>query len=177
MVGPTPDPSPASGPDAGSESSAEATQRLTWTDEAGEAIVSDGDVATALAAALRHGGDAGRRVDVIAVGAATLARMHGQFLGDPSETDVITFDLREDGLESGASVDGEIYVSADRAREIGTLRGHGARREFVLYVVHGALHLCGFDDREPGDRAAMRDAEGIVMTKLGYPPDLSPHDL
>lgn len=194
MLGQSPDPSPdltpgsnpdsagEVGPDASPPGAFQATQRLTWTDEAGQAIASEEDVAAALAAALRHGGDAGRNVDVIAVGAATLARMHGQFLGDPSETDVITFDLRDRDAEEaapdgGASVDGEIYISADRAREVGTLRSHGPRREFILYVVHGALHLCGFDDHEPGDRAAMRDAERTVMAELGYPPDPSPHDL
>lgn len=199
MVGQLPDPVPdpgsagqpgadaALGPSSGSSSGLSAGSssggepqgepRLTWTDEAGEALAVESDVARALAAALRHGGEPDRHVDVIAVGAATLARMHGQFLGDPSETDVITFDLRDDEPEGIGTVDGEIYISADRAREVGVLRGHGPQREFVLYVVHGALHLCGFDDDEPEDRAAMREAEAAVMAMLGYPPDPSPHDL
>jgi len=50
-------------------------------------------------------------------------------------------------------------------------------RELVLYVVHGALHLCGFDDHDPDERAAMRAAERSVMGRLGYPEDLAPHDL
>jgi len=49
-------------------------------------------------------------------------------------------------------------------------------RELALYVVHGALHLCGFDDHDPEQRAAMRLAERAVMSSLGYEADEAPHE-
>ena len=73
--------------------------------------------------------------------------------------------------------DGEIYISADRARSVALERGLPPERELVLYVVHGALHLCGMDDHEEADRLAMRVAERAVMAELGYAEDSAPHDL
>ncbi|MFT7542458.1 MAG: putative rRNA maturation factor, partial [Gammaproteobacteria bacterium] len=63
------------------------------------------------------------------------------------------------------------------AREVSQRRGVSFERELLLYVVHGTLHLCGFDDHEPEDRAEMRLAEAAVMSSLGYAADTAPHDL
>ena len=49
-------------------------------------------------------------------------------------------------------------------------------RELLLYVVHGALHLCGLDDHEEADRSSMRAAEGRVMERLGFAPDEGAHE-
>jgi probable rRNA maturation factor len=91
-----------------------------------------------------------------------LARLHGERLGDPSPTDVMAFDLGP-----GKGVAGEVYVSAERARRVSRERDEPPERELALYVVHGCLHLCGFDDRRPRDRARMRAAERSVLSRLG----------
>ena len=126
---------------------------------------------------LGHGEAPALRVDLVFVDDATLARMHGEFLGDPSRTDVITFDLRDDGPGEEHGPEAEIYVSVERAREVAAARGVTVRREQALYVVHGALHLVGFDDHEPEQRAAMRAAERAVMERLGYDEDLGEHEV
>lgn len=137
-----------------------------------ERPLDDAAVAAAVAAALVHGGRPGLAVDVVLVDDATLAELHGRFLGDPSPTDVMSFDLGDD--DAGPA--GEIYVSVDRARAIAESRGVPAARELALYLVHGALHLCGHDDHDDGERAAMRSAERAVLTGLGYADDQGPHD-
>ena len=88
-------------------------------------------------------------------------------------TDVMSFDLGDD--ENGPA--GELYVSVDRARAVAAERGVSLERELTLYVVHGALHLCGFDDHEESERERMRGAEREVMERLGFPPDDLPHEL
>ena len=113
-------------------------------------------------AALRHGGREHLEVDVALVSDEELASIHDRFLDDPSPTDVISFDLGEDGDGPAA----EVYASVDRAIEVARKRGSGASDELRLYVVHGTLHLCGFDDREPGERARMRRAESAVLRGL-----------
>ena len=55
-------------------------------------------------------------------------------------------------------------------------RGVTAERELLLYVVHGVLHLCGFDDHEEEDRSRMRAAERVVMERIAQPHDDAPHD-
>lgn len=128
----------------------------------------------AVEAALRRGGREGLSVDLIVVSDETLAELHGRFLGDGSNTDVMAFDLGED--EAGGP-QGEIYVSVDRARARAAVRGVAERRELALYAVHGALHLCGFDDHAEADRLRMRELERAVLDELGYPPDDAPHEL
>ena len=134
--------------------------------------VPDATLAAACCAALEHGGRAGLAVELILVDDPTLTELHGRFLDDPTPTDVITFDLGEDG-EGPA---GELYVSVDCADRVSGARGVSLERELCLYIVHGALHLCGFDDHEPEERSAMRAAEAAVMQGLGFEADSAPHD-
>jgi probable rRNA maturation factor len=123
------------------------------------------EIVRAVEAALAHGGRPGAELAVVLVGDRRLAELHRSALSDPAPTDVITFDL---GEETGGPV-GELYVSAERARDVARRRRGSVERELALYLVHGALHLCGFDDREPRARARMRAAEREVLRALGYP--------
>jgi len=133
-------------------------------------LLSDAEVRRILRAALRHGRREGLALAVVFVGDAALARLHARWLGDASRTDVITFDLSDEHSELG-----ELHVSATCARRVAAERGVDAERELALYLVHGALHLCGYDDRAPRPRARMRRAESQVLKALGYPRDLLPH--
>lgn len=144
---------------------------ISW-EVKGEHPLSDTAVAEAVRAAMDHGERAGAALDVVMVSDDELAELHRRYLDDPTPTDVITFDLGEEGHGPV----GELYVSVDRARARAAERGVTVGRELALYVVHGALHLCGFDDHEPDDRARMRAAERSVMGALGYPPDDGPHE-
>lgn len=134
---------------------------VTW--DAGPPLLPDAAVARAVEAALEHGGRPGLAIGVVFVDDATLAGLHGDWLDDPTETDVMAFDLGEDG----GGLAGEIYVSVDRARSVAAERGIALESELALYLVHGGLHLCGFDDREPVARRRMRAAESAVLAQLG----------
>lgn len=135
--------------------------------------LSEDDAVAAVEAALVHGGRSGLAVEVVLVDGTTLAELHSRFLGDPSPTDVMAFDLGDDGPGPAA----EVYASVDEALQRAGERGVAPARELALYLVHGALHLCGFDDHEESERARMRAAEATVLAALGYPPDLAPHDV
>ena len=84
----------------------------------------------------------------------TIARIHDAFMDDPSATDVITFPADHE-MESA----GEIIVSVDHARTRASELGEPFSRELSLYLIHGWLHLAGFDDRNEEDRTKMRQAE------------------
>lgn len=135
-------------------------------------FVPDAEVARAVRAARAHGGREDLAASIVFVTDRVLARMHGRHLGDATATDVITFDLSDD--LGGPLV--ELYVSADRARQVATKRGVPRARELSLYVVHGVLHACGFGDRSAADRVHMRAAEAAVLSRLGYVADRAPHD-
>ncbi len=140
---------------------------------AGEPFVGAEAILEAAGVAAEHGARPGLPLSIVVVSADELTSMHAEFLDDDAPTDVITFDLGEDGVGPA----GELYVSADRALEIAERRGVTAERELLLYVVHGVLHLCGFDDHVDEDRARMRAAESAVMQRIGQPIDDAPHDL
>ncbi len=141
------------------------TVRVSWA--VAQAPLPEEDVVRAVEAALDHGGRAQAELEVVLVDDATLADLHARFHGDPSPTDVIAFDLGAEGM----GPEGEIYVSVDRALAVARERASDERRELALYLVHGALHLCGFDDGDEADRERMRAAEASVLQRLGYPPE------
>lgn len=135
-------------------------------------FVPDGLVRRAVRAAREHGGRPELAASIVFVTDRALARMHARHLGDASFTDVITFDLSD---EVGGPLL-ELYASAERARSVARRRSVASRRELLLYVVHGVLHLCGFDDHSRADRARMRRAETAVLSRLGFAVDRAPHD-
>lgn len=92
---------------------------------------------------------------------AQLAQLHADFLDDPSTTDVITFE--GDPLAGTA---GEVCVSADTAQAYAREHGTDFSAELTLYLVHGWLHLAGYDDLVPQKKRAMRRAEGRAMRVL-----------
>jgi len=136
---------------------------VAWT-VGGTRLLSDDEVRRAAAAACDHGGRPGIALSIVFVSDADLARLHDRHLDDPRPTDVITFDLGD----GGPGVAAELYVSPERARIVARERDLAPDRELALYVVHGCLHLCGYDDRRPADRALMRAAERAVLEQLGH---------
>lgn len=82
-------------------------------------------------------------VEVAVVSDATIARVHVDFMNVPGATDVITFDH------------GEIVMSAETASRCAKEHGHAVEAELALYVIHGLLHLNGFDDRTVSARREM----------------------
>jgi len=115
-------------------------------------------LARVVRAALAHGGRPAMPVALLLTGDREIGRLHAEFLGDPSPTDVISF-----AVDDGA----EIVVSVDTARRVAKQKGHAARAEVALYVVHGLLHVMGWDDARPRLREQMRAAEAAIMRSLG----------
>ncbi len=90
-----------------------------------------------------------------------LAQLHADFLQDPRTTDVITFEGQPD-----LGVAGEICVSVDTAARYARQHGHAFATELTLYLVHGWLHLAGYDDLQPAKKRFMRRAEARAMKIL-----------
>ncbi|MDF1798098.1 MAG: rRNA maturation RNase YbeY [Planctomycetota bacterium] len=134
------------------------------------------EVARAVDAALEHGGRGGLAVSVVLADDVLMVELHGDHLDDPTPTDVITFDLGEDNQPGGGAA-AELFVGVEEARRVAEARGVRWQRELVLYIVHGVLHLCGFDDHTDADSALMRTAERAVMDALDYESDDAPHHM
>lgn len=88
-----------------------------------------------------------------------IAELHGRFLDDPTETDVMSFETDEHSID--------VVVNVARAERESERRGVDRDAELTLYVVHGVLHCLGYDDHDDEERRAMRDAETRVLQALG----------
>lgn len=104
---------------------------------------------------LRDAGIAEAQVSIVMVDDASIAKLHEKFLNDPEPTDVLSFLLER----SPAVLEGEVVVSAEMALAVAPRYRHAAEDELLLYVIHGALHLVGYDDTTPRKRSVMRKQE------------------
>lgn len=120
-------------------------------------------IARAVETALRQQGIAKANVSVAIVDNPTIRQLHRQYLADDTPTDVISFLLER----SEEALEGEVVASAERAAEVAREYGWTAAEELLLYVVHGTLHLAGYDDATARQRAAMREQERACLAALG----------
>jgi len=93
-------------------------------------------------------------IHFVLVDRATMARVHGDFLGDPTETDVITFPY------------GEILVCPAVAKDRAASYGLEVEQEVLLYALHGLLHLAGYDDKTPQLAKAMAIAQTRLLKRV-----------
>jgi len=85
-----------------------------------------------------------------------IAQLHGEFLDDPTPTDVITFPFSED---DSRPLEGEIVISSGAALRQSGDHGTTPLSELHLYVIHGLLHLTGYDDLNEEDSLKMQAAQ------------------
>ena len=120
----------------------------------------------AIRAVLRGHRVVSARVSVALVDDTAMARLNRDRLGHHGPTDVLSFDLRDDG-NTNTAVDGEIVMSVDMAARQARQRGHTVEAELALYAVHGTLHLLGYDDRRKADAARMHEMEDEILSSIG----------
>lgn len=101
----------------------------------------------------------------ISIGVVDDQEMHQlnvSYLDHDYPTDVLSFPL----TKTDEFLAGEILVSIDTAESQAKDHGLSTGRELTLYVIHGALHLVGFDDKQESDRQVMRQKEQWFMQKI-----------
>ncbi len=100
--------------------------------------------------------------------------LNRKYRGIDRATDVLSFALHEsdepaiifEDTESQVDVLGDIVVSVERARAQALEYGHSFRRELIFLIVHGMLHLLGYDHIEEADRLEMEAEQKFVMAEL-----------
>lgn len=115
--------------------------------------------------ALRQLGCSGYQLSVALLEDAGLAKLNLRYLKKRGATDVLAFDLT-DGANS--ALEGQVVISVETARRRAGQHGTSAKAELMLYLVHGILHLCGFDDATAGEAQRMHRREDALLTGLGY---------
>lgn len=116
---------------------------------------------------LREARIARASLTVLLVDAAASARLHRRHFGDPSATDVMSF---PDGITAdrrGRVHLGDLAVCVAVARRAAARHGMGLGEELTLYILHGLLHLVGYDDRRARDRVRMWAAQRRLLAGVG----------
>ena len=113
-------------------------------------------------------------IGIAIVGNAQIHETNRRFLNHDYATDVITFVMTDetDGFgfpdeSSGNVLHGDIMVSAEYAIESAENYDWSPEDELLLYIVHGALHLSGYDDSTENERQEMREKESHYLSLLG----------
>ncbi len=120
----------------------------------------------AVRAVLEGEGVADYEISLAFVDNPTIHRLNQRYLQHDEPTDVLSFPLSE---ANASKLAGELVLGVEVALEQAASRGHDVQAELILYVIHGLLHLCGYDDHADADRAAMRQRERHYLSHLGCP--------
>ena len=89
---------------------------------------------------------------------AEILKVNREFLHHDYFTDIITFDYSRKG-----KVGGDLYISLDTVKSNAEELGEAYTRELLRVIVHGLLHLCGIDDKGPGEREIMERNENEAL--------------
>ncbi len=99
-------------------------------------------------------------VTIVIVDNEEIARLNGQFLKHDGPTDVIAFPYEEQ------AVNGDLFVSREQAESQAAEYGVTINNELARLVIHGLLHLIGFNDDTPARRGAMRRRENKHLAEI-----------
>lgn len=124
---------------------------------------------TVLAALKYESASDSSEVSVVIENDASLQDLNSQFLGIDAPTDVLSFPSDEIDPESGVPYLGDIIISLPRAKMQAADAGHSFEAEVQLLLVHGTLHLLGYDHAEPDEKQEMWEHQKQILTTLGVP--------
>ena len=103
-------------------------------------------------------------VSITFVSEKEICSLHKKYFNDPSSTDCISFPI--DSEYSEYSILGEVFVCPKVAIEYATKHKNTPGKELTLYIVHGLLHLIGYDDISEKERKIMRKKEAYHINLL-----------
>lgn len=91
-----------------------------------------------------------------------ILRVNREYLQHDYYTDIITFDYTE-----GNTISGDLFISLDTVRTNAEQFDKPYEEELHRVIIHGILHLCGINDKGPGERVIMEAAEDKALALLG----------
>lgn len=94
---------------------------------------------------------------------ADIIALNQKYLNHDYNTDIITFDYR---VELANPIDGEIFISFEDAQKNAEKYKVSLNNELIRLIIHGVLHLSGFDDKSPIEKRKMKKMENYFLEKL-----------
>jgi rRNA maturation RNase YbeY len=146
--------------------------RVEWVVDAGLTVPRFGRARARalLERALIDAGHQGRHLlTVRLVDDVTACELHRDHFNDPTTTDVMTFPDGDQDPASRCLRLGDLAVCVDVARREASARGRTVADELTLYILHGMLHLLGYDDMDDDSRQIMWDEQRRLLATIGIP--------
>ncbi len=117
-------------------------------------------------------------ISVALIDGATMRQLNRRHLNHDYDTDVLSFlldcqaaaSVEAEPRGTGKAIDGEILISTDIAASVADEFGWSVESEVVLYLVHGLLHLIGYDDLSDEEQLLMRDRERFHLQRWNLSP-------
>lgn len=108
-------------------------------------------------------------LNVIIVDNDKIHQINKEYRGVDRATDVISFALEDDDtfIKLDERILGDIYISIDKVKEQALSYGHSEKREICFLVVHGTLHLLGYDHMNKKDEEIMFSKQDEILNELG----------
>lgn len=122
-------------------------------------------VKTATEFILKHANARFNELTIYFVEEDEICKLHADFFDDPSPTDCISFPM-DDASDAGYKVLGDIFINPKAAIEYAKTENSDPYEELTLYLIHGILHLLGYDDLTEEETKKMREAEKIHLDHL-----------
>jgi probable rRNA maturation factor len=113
---------------------------------------------------------------LVITGDQSIRDLNRDFLGVDAPTDVLAFPTQAEGgpfvaaPEAGGYL-GDVIISYPRAEAQARQEGHPVEQELDLLIVHGILHLLGYDHATPGDKAAMWARQDAILSSIWPSPE------
>jgi len=98
-----------------------------------------------------------------------IRQLNRDYLGNDAPTDVLAFPASETDPQTGAPYLGDVLISIPRAEEQARAAHHSLQEEAQVLVVHGVLHLLGYDHANPPEKTRMWKVQTQILTRLGLP--------
>jgi probable rRNA maturation factor len=141
-------------------------------DEGFENSVSEDWLRDVAQQALLSEGQDDAEMGILITGQERIRSLHKEYMGEDSPTDVLSFAMREKGPagtpdfvfpEGDALHLGEVIISLPQAEIQAKEHKHSVKKEVAVLLIHGILHLLGFDHDRPESREKMQDRETAIL--------------
>jgi probable rRNA maturation factor len=127
-------------------------------------------------AAVEEGVDPRAEVTVLLVERSAMASLKEKWLGESGPTDVLAFPMDDQPSDDEPYILGDIVICPDVAREQAATAGHDVGAEVDLLLVHGFLHLMGYDHVKPQEARSMRHRERKILQEFNRHASVPPED-
>jgi probable rRNA maturation factor len=144
--------------------------RLDFQNASPAGAVPDAPLFERWAAAVLQGDRGDAELTIRVVDAAEAAELNRRYRGRNAPTNVLSFPFEAPPGVPDSGLLGDLVICAPVVRREAREQGKAPEAHWAHMVIHGILHLLGYDHREDARAAEMEDLETALLTGLGYPP-------